>query len=120
MHSSKRLKREEPNQSFGAEVVPLRRETAKAEEPAREFLTKRMAKVKAIQERIAAKKKQVGVLSISEQVRPTNAETAQTARQLGMPSSQQFYSLRGVRPVFRPLGADQTAGSPLQVMTFHA
>lgn len=45
IQGSKRLKLEEQkNQSFGVEAIPLRRESSKAEEPPREYLTKRMAK----------------------------------------------------------------------------
>lgn len=80
-------------------------------------LTKRMQMRKQLEARIAAKKASIERFAVSEVPRPSNYAAVEACQMHGIAKMHQMPSMRGVRPVFRPITGNPNAG--IQLMTYH-
>ena len=80
-------------------------------------VTKRMQKRKQLEAKIAAKKEEIKRFAVSEVPRLSNQSAVEACQRYGIAKEHQLPSLRGVRPVFRPIAGNPHAG--LQLMTYH-
>ena len=118
MGSSKMMKYASPayQKNVVPEIIQLKCEQQKVQEI---YIPKGMLLKQQLKARINKKKQVLNECVIAEAPRLTNEECLNKLESLRVPKNPHFMSIRGVRPVFRPITGAGNKAVDCQLMTFH-